>query len=132
MTKSMRTGYKEKGVFLDFETSEDLQQYARKSGKESCIYVTHFLPPFVPEEVFKKKVKIVHLYRNPKDIAVSYLNFIKKLRMFASYKDAEWRHFLDLFLDGKGKYGYFISHCNFHRGKLRDHYYAYPPLALMT
>ena len=109
----METKYKETTTFLDFVKCEDLLQYASEQGRESCTYVTHYLPPFVPEELFKKKVRIVHLYRNPKDIAVSYFSFIKKLRMFTSYKDAEWRHYLDLFLDGKGKNDYFTSHCNY-------------------
>ena len=41
----------------------------------------HQLPVLLPEQLFTKKIKIIHVYRNPKDVAVSLFHFSKKMPM---------------------------------------------------
>ena len=44
----------------------------------------------------------VVLFRNPKDLCVSYYNFYKSSSSFGNFK-GEWPEFLDMFIEGYGK-----------------------------
>ena len=41
------------------------------------VFVAHLLPRHIPKNVFEKRCKIVNIYRNPKDVVVSF-KFIQK------------------------------------------------------
>ncbi|WAR14893.1 ST1A2-like protein [Mya arenaria] len=58
---------------------------------------------FLPEQLFEKKCKIIHILRNPKDMAVSFYNHVKGITCYAY--DGEWQHYLKLFLEEKLEYG---------------------------
>ncbi|XP_067673857.1 sulfotransferase 1B1-like [Haliotis asinina] len=76
---------------------------------------THFRPCHLPRQVVTKKPKVILVIRHPKDIAVSYYNMVRgkkdaanntvdKLKPQDTY-EGKWKHFLDMFLDGKVPYG---------------------------
>lgn len=46
------------------------------------VYNTHVYPSCFPVDVLKKKVKIIHVMRHPKDIAVSFYYHFKQLNIF--------------------------------------------------
>ncbi|XP_048257165.1 sulfotransferase 1A2-like [Haliotis rufescens] len=64
---------------------------------------THVLVKHLPREVKVNKPKILYLTRNPKDIAVSYYSFIKKLP-FQKYS-GEWKNYVEPFCEGRFDYG---------------------------
>nr|XP_022302288.1 sulfotransferase family cytosolic 1B member 1-like [Crassostrea virginica] len=62
------------------------------------VFASHLLPRHIPKDVFEKRCKIVHIYRNPKDAVVSFFNFIKKTKEGELMRDMEFDLFFDLFL----------------------------------
>lgn len=50
----------------------------------------------------EKRYKIILVYRNPKDVAVSYFNFSKKLRTF-DIEDMDFSEYLRHYISGNGK-----------------------------
>lgn len=48
-----------------------------------CVYLQFF--DMQPRDVLKKKVKVVLIYRNPKDVAVSYFHHVQRLQVFYHY-----------------------------------------------
>ncbi|XP_071093522.1 sulfotransferase 1A1-like [Haliotis cracherodii] len=65
---------------------------------------THLLFSQLPEQVKVKKPKILYLTRNPKDMTVSFYNFVMKLPMYYKYT-GEWNNFVRPSLEGKFDYG---------------------------
>ncbi|XP_060710764.1 amine sulfotransferase-like [Hemiscyllium ocellatum] len=64
-----------------------------------CFFVTHLPYQLIPKSPKNKKAKVIYVYRNPKDVAVSYNHFHK----FANYlKSPEnFGAFLQTFLNGQ-------------------------------
>ena len=46
------------------------------------VYNTHLYPSCLPGDVLRKKIKIIHVMRHPKDIAVSFYYHFKQLNAF--------------------------------------------------
>lgn len=67
------------------------------------VMFTHLHHRHMPEVFFKSNTKIVHIYRNPKDIAVSCYHFVKKIKLFRY--SGTWNGFYQLFKTGKSIYG---------------------------
>lgn len=44
------------------------------------VFVSHLLPRHMPKDAIERRCKIIHIYRNPKDVAVSYFSFLKKTK----------------------------------------------------
>ncbi|XP_071094439.1 sulfotransferase 1A1-like [Haliotis cracherodii] len=65
---------------------------------------SHLLFKELPEQVKVKKPKIVYVTRNPKDVTVSFYNFVKKLPICYNYT-GEWKNFVRPSLEGKFDYG---------------------------
>ncbi|XP_041509528.1 amine sulfotransferase-like [Microtus oregoni] len=64
-----------------------------------CIFTSHLPYYLVPQYLRKKKAKIFYIYRNPKDILVSYFYFFNWLVVFEGTDTLE--HCLEKFLEGK-------------------------------
>ncbi|KAH3790244.1 sulfotransferase 1A1-like [Dreissena polymorpha] len=62
-------------AFLDFRSTEQIEELPSPR-----VINCHFPVHLTPREVFTKGIKIIHVQRNPKDIAVSYFNHLFKLR----------------------------------------------------
>ncbi|KAL4648543.1 amine sulfotransferase-like [Arapaima gigas] len=62
------------------------------------LFCSHLQEHLVPKGLRNKKGKIIYLFRNPKDIIVSYNYFCKYMLTFDAYKDMD--ETLDKFLSG--------------------------------
>ncbi|XP_052282264.1 sulfotransferase 1A1-like isoform X1 [Dreissena polymorpha] len=83
-------------AFLDFKSTEQIE--ALPSPRViNCHYPVHL----TPREIFTKGIKIIHVQRNPKDIAVSYFNHIFKF----SKKPSPLKTFSDFLPLMLGSYG---------------------------
>ncbi|XP_067671935.1 sulfotransferase 1A1-like [Haliotis asinina] len=65
---------------------------------------THLLFDELPKQVNVKKPRILYVTRNPKDVTVSYYNFVKKMPTYYNYT-GEWNNFVRPSLEGKFDYG---------------------------
>ncbi|XP_015673803.1 sulfotransferase 6B1-like, partial [Protobothrops mucrosquamatus] len=63
------------------------------------IIKTHLGPQMLPKSIFEKKAKILALFRNPKDTAVSYFHFSKGIKLISDHET--WDEFLEAFITGK-------------------------------
>ncbi|XP_061179803.1 sulfotransferase 1E1-like [Saccostrea echinata] len=80
---------------FDYSPKEVLKFVQSKIG----VYTSHFYPRHMPKQLMKTRCKIIHVYRNPKDVAVSYFNFIKKLNNI-DIQDMSFSEFLRHFVSG--------------------------------
>ncbi|XP_059501677.1 amine sulfotransferase-like [Stegostoma tigrinum] len=64
-----------------------------------CLFVTHLPYQLIPKALKNKTTKVIYVYRNPKDVAVSYYHFHK----FANYLETpeNFGVFLQAFLNGQ-------------------------------
>ncbi|XP_046575813.1 sulfotransferase 1A2-like isoform X2 [Haliotis rubra] len=69
---------------------------------------THLLMKHLPDDVRNKKIKIIYVLRNPKDVAVSLYNFLRTIP-FINYK-GEWKNYLRPFFQGKFIYGSWMDY----------------------
>ncbi|KAK9514846.1 hypothetical protein VZT92_025533 [Zoarces viviparus] len=71
---------------------------------------THLPLQFVPKSFWEQNVRIVNVFRNAKDSAVSYYHFC---RMSSSMPEpGDWSTFLQNFMEGKVVYGSWHDHVN--------------------
>jgi hypothetical protein len=82
---------------FDHSSTEGLKEEAT-----SGVYTSHLYPRHMPKHFMEKRCKIIHIYRNPKDVAVSYFNFSKKLRKY-DMEDMDFSEYLRHYLTGNGK-----------------------------
>ena len=90
--------------FLDAATNA---QYAMKPVIETMpsprLLKTHFTYDAIAKHLNENtKCKYVYIARNPKDVAVSYFNFMTARSSLNGY-NGPWEFFLKLFLEGNGK-----------------------------
>ncbi|CAI5770462.1 sulfotransferase 6B1-like [Podarcis lilfordi] len=69
---------------------------------------THLIPQKIPKSIFQKKAKILVLFRNPKDTAVSYFHFSKGMSIVPDQKT--WDDFFSEFMNGIVPYGLYFNH----------------------
>lgn len=62
------------------------------------VRVSHLLPRHMPRDSIERRCKIIHIYRNPKDVAVSYFNFLKKTKEGELIKDMKFDVFFQMFI----------------------------------
>ena len=68
-----------------------------------AVFMSHMRYNMLPEDIITKNVKIIHISRNVKDVAVSMFHFIKMFKMTDTEvtKNIKWDVFLEAFLSGK-------------------------------
>ena len=65
------------------------------------ILKTHLTYNIIPKSANEgNKCKYIYVARNPKDVAVSFYNFLTDLERF----EGPWEFFVKLFLEGNGKF----------------------------
>ena len=72
------------------------------------VYNTHLYPSSLPGDVLKKKVKIIHVMRHPKDIAVSSFYHYKQLNV-VFHDNKPYESFSEFLPYLTGEYGVYIS-----------------------
>ncbi|XP_022091468.1 sulfotransferase 1 family member D1-like isoform X2 [Acanthaster planci] len=68
---------------------------------------SHLPGQLLPPQVWEKKVKIVYVIRNPKDVAVSYFHHT---RLLCPHLDISWDYFFEKFHSGDIGYGKWWEH----------------------
>ena len=66
------------------------------------ILTSHLIPTSVPQAIFPKRSKVILLYRNPKDTAVSLYYHMQKMPG-TDYK-VSWNCHVEAFMTGSGEY----------------------------
>ncbi|XP_049993968.1 amine sulfotransferase-like isoform X2 [Alexandromys fortis] len=83
-----------------FEYKHPSVDYAKMPSPR--VFCTH-LPYYLVPKVFKNKiVKILYIYRNPKDVLTSFFYFSNSVILYEASDSIET--FMQAFLDGRGKY----------------------------
>ncbi|XP_046365306.2 sulfotransferase 1C4-like [Haliotis rufescens] len=81
---------------------------------------SHLQVKLMPRQIQQKNCKIVVLFRNPKDLCVSYYHFYKSSSSFGNYQGT-WAEFLYMFLSGHVDHG---SWFDFTRGWWQERHNA--------
>ncbi|XP_060063060.1 sulfotransferase 1C4-like [Ylistrum balloti] len=91
---------------LDFEPIEKID--ALNSPR---ILTTHLYPQHIPKFVKDGKCKVIYIYRNPKDTAVSMHSFLRRLNMevFKNY-NGKWENFFELYATQQLHYNTWFEH----------------------
>nr|XP_048281311.1 amine sulfotransferase-like [Myodes glareolus] len=72
------------------------------------IFTSHLPHYLVPKCLRKKKAKILYIYRNPKDVLISFFHFSNWVSILEATDTIE--HYLEKFLDGKVVGGRWFDH----------------------
>ncbi|XP_060609968.2 sulfotransferase 6B1-like [Anolis sagrei] len=72
------------------------------------VFTTHLLYDNIPKSFFEKKVKILVIFRNPKDTAVSYYHFQNKNLLLPSVDS--WDEFFQKFMNGEVAWQSYFEH----------------------
>ncbi|XP_046580910.1 sulfotransferase 1B1-like [Haliotis rubra] len=70
---------------------------------------THQFYEQLPRDIITLRNKIVYVLRDPRDVAVSFYHFYINNKTGVGYHGT-WRHFLELFLNGKVQWGSWFEH----------------------
>ncbi|XP_062577423.1 amine sulfotransferase-like [Saccostrea cucullata] len=89
---------------FDFNPREEIDIAQRTNG----VHTSHMYPRHLPKHLLERRCKIIHVFRNPKDVAVSYFNFTKKLRYYNTV-DMSFSDFLRHFISGEVPCGGWID-----------------------
>ncbi|XP_058023512.1 sulfotransferase 6B1-like [Ahaetulla prasina] len=92
--------------FLEFGDPEKFERMEKLPSRR--IIKTHLIPRKLPRSLFEKKTKILVLFRNPKDTAVSFFHFSKGIKLNSDQKN--WDEFFEEFITGKVAYGSYFDH----------------------
>ncbi|XP_050565956.1 sulfotransferase 6B1 [Cygnus atratus] len=94
---------------LPFIECGDPDKYQRmKQIPSPRILATHLNYDCLPKSIFKNKAKILVLFRNPKDTAVSFFHFHNNVPSVPSY--SSWDEFFCEFMNGKVGWGSYFDH----------------------
>ncbi|XP_048731186.2 3-beta-hydroxysteroid sulfotransferase-like [Ostrea edulis] len=80
---------------FDYSSMEELKEVQATSR----VYTSHLYPRHLPKQFMEKRCKIILVYRNPKDVAVSYFKYSKKLRLH-DMEDMGFSEFLRHYISG--------------------------------
>ena len=81
---------------IDLATPELLAMF----GSPRILH-SHLLPQLLPDKAFNKKLVLV--FRNPKDTAVSLYHFLKKERFTGHGLNLSWKCFIDQWMTESSK-----------------------------
>lgn len=75
------------------------------------VLVSHFYPHHMPQAMVDKQCKVVYIYRNPKDTAVSMQSFMKRIKVdnMKPYTGT-WDNFFDLYMTTDLHYNSWFEH----------------------
>ncbi|XP_010002876.1 PREDICTED: sulfotransferase 6B1 [Chaetura pelagica] len=94
---------------LPFIECGDPGKYQRmKQIPSPRILATHLSYDCLPKSIFKNKAKILVLFRNPKDTAVSFFHFHNNAPGIPNY--SSWDEFFSEFMNGKVLWGSYFDH----------------------
>ncbi|XP_009932692.1 sulfotransferase 6B1 isoform X1 [Opisthocomus hoazin] len=94
---------------LPFIECGDPDKYQRMKQIPSLrILATHLNYDCLPKSIFKNKAKILVLFRNAKDTAVSFFHFHNNVPSVPSY--SSWDEFFTEFMNGKVSWGSYFDH----------------------
>lgn len=79
-----------------------------KADPSPRLLATHFYYDQIPKSFFEKKVKILVIFRNPKDTAVSMFHFYNNNPMLPTYNSFD--DFFPDFMSGKVTWGSYFDH----------------------
>lgn len=69
---------------------------------------THLIPDKIPRSIFERESKVLVLFRNPKDTAVSYYHFSQGMKLTPG--DQTWDDYFSDYMNGKVPYGFYLNH----------------------
>ncbi|XP_028845713.1 sulfotransferase 6B1-like [Denticeps clupeoides] len=95
-----------KPPLIEFFGPEQLQHFAQAPSPR--FIGTHMHPDNIPSSFTKKKTKILVIFRNPKDTAVSYYHFSNKNPVLPSAES--WDMFYKDFIAGEVAWGSYFDH----------------------
>uniref|UniRef100_A0A8C6XD00 Sulfotransferase n=1 Tax=Naja naja TaxID=35670 RepID=A0A8C6XD00_NAJNA len=102
--------------FLEFGDPEKFERMEKLPSRR--VIRTHLIPRKLPRSLFEKKTKILVLFRNPKDAAVSFFHFTKGINMRSDQNT--WDEFFEEFITGKVPYGSYFDHITEWNNYLED------------
>ncbi|XP_053159323.1 sulfotransferase 6B1-like [Hemicordylus capensis] len=91
---------------LEFKGPEDIQ--AMKNQPSPRVFTTHLHYDNIPKSFIKNKVKILVIFRNPKDAAVSYYHFYNKNPVLPNA--SSWDEFFQKFMSGEVCWKSYFDH----------------------
>uniref|UniRef100_A0A8B9PGE8 Sulfotransferase n=1 Tax=Apteryx owenii TaxID=8824 RepID=A0A8B9PGE8_APTOW len=94
--------------FIECGDPDKYQVSEKKLLNRLQILATHLNYDRLPKSIFENKAKILVLFRNPKDTAVSFFHFHKNAPSFPSY--SSWDEFFSEFMNGKVIWGSYFDH----------------------
>ncbi|XP_013410941.1 sulfotransferase 1A1 [Lingula anatina] len=85
--------------------------YLKKIASSSAprLLKTHMLYRYLPKQSQQKRVPMIHVLRNPKDVAVSYYHFYRSNALFGKFRGS-WDEFFNLFISGHVAYGSYFDY----------------------
>jgi len=84
--------------FLEWPNT-NLKDLSRQSNQKQRFFKTHLTPKFFNESF--SKAKVFYIYRNPKDVCVSYFHFLRSINIDLTYS-GPWNQFNQSFLLDEG------------------------------
>ncbi|XP_066479218.1 uncharacterized protein [Tiliqua scincoides] len=91
---------------LEMESPENIQE--RKNQPSPRVFTTHLIYDNIPQSFIKNKVKILVVFRNPKDAAVSYYHFYNKNPVLPNV--SSWNEFFRKFMSGEVCWQSYFDH----------------------
>ncbi|KAL8594615.1 hypothetical protein ACOMHN_011355 [Nucella lapillus] len=110
MTRLLRAGttdmevVEKENYMMEFTSQDELIKLPPQR-----IFNTHFFFRQLPQKVQDGKIKMLFLYRNPKDVAVSFYNHHRKFHEY-EYQGEFGDYLTGLFLPGKTDFGSFFAY----------------------
>ncbi|XP_033728755.1 sulfotransferase 1A2-like [Pecten maximus] len=98
--------YPNKTLALEFEPVE-----THDNLESPRVHTTHMFPQHVPQTLIDHQSKMVYVYRNPKDTAVSMYYFMKNLNaVVLNGYETSWEHFIESYMKEKMPYNSWYEH----------------------
>nr|XP_056709000.1 sulfotransferase 6B1-like [Euleptes europaea] len=91
---------------LEFGPPEKVQNM--KNQPSPRVFATHLLYDDIPKSFIQKKTKILVIFRNPKDAAVSFFHFYNKNPLLPTI--ASWDEFFQMFMSGEVCFKSYFDH----------------------